>query len=502
MPGRHPHISRCLPLDWTAGLDDVVRAWPADLPLIALTSGAGGEPGGGTHTGGGSVQTNATRWSRWSILAAAIETVIHPVGASAIDLLDAASARRTKRHHPDIPFVGGWIGSIGYELAAAIEPTAITAQRHDPRQASTSEREANGVKAVSPAPPPEVITRKGPWSTDPERPKLPARHTGIELARCPGAFVHDGLNGKWYAVGDTTALPHIHPRAGSALTAAADTWTAGPLRSRTGREAYEHAVARVVELIHAGDIFQANIAHQLAASFEGSHRALFLDLLAATRPWYGSLIEGTGKGAGAILSTSPELFLDIDFISSSITTRPIKGTRPLAQADELAASEKDAAELVMIVDLMRNDLGRVCSYGSVRVEEPRRIERHAGVAHGVATISGRLRDHVGLGDIIRATFPPGSVTGAPKVRAMQVINQFEPFARGAYCGAIGFISFCGRSAWNVAIRTATIDDGELVYPVGAGIVADSDPAKEWEETLAKASAFARVLNRTREAAVV
>lgn len=257
-----------------------------------------------------------------------------------------------------------------------------------------------------------------------------------------------------------------------------------------GRDAYTRAVARTIEYIRAGDIFQANIAHEMTSEFEGSARGLFMSLLTRAAPWFGALIE---SDAGTIVSASPELFLEADFASGAVTTRPIKGTRPPARAEELRHSEKDAAELVMIVDLMRNDLGRVCRYGSVRVPEPRRLEHHAGVAHTVATVCGTLRQGVTPGDVIRATFPPGSVTGAPKVRAMQVIDELETFDRGAYCGAIGMISACGRGTWSVAIRTATISGGWARYPVGAGIVADSDPEAEWLETLHKARAFARVL---------
>lgn len=257
-----------------------------------------------------------------------------------------------------------------------------------------------------------------------------------------------------------------------------------------GRAGYEHAVARTVELIRAGDIFQANIAHALEARFEGSSRELFARLIEAAAPWYGAYLESPSE---TVVSISPELFLEADFVSGRVTTRPIKGTRPAGSAASLAASGKDQAELVMIVDLMRNDLGRVCEFGSIRVEEPRDIEPHAGVVHGVATVSGRLRAGVSPGDLVRAAFPPGSVTGAPKIRAMQVIDELETFERGVYCGSIGMLSDCGRAAWSVAIRTATIAGGVLRYPVGAGIVEESDPAAEWEETLHKAGAFAAVL---------
>jgi anthranilate/para-aminobenzoate synthase component I len=256
-----------------------------------------------------------------------------------------------------------------------------------------------------------------------------------------------------------------------------------------------------VEYIRAGDVFQANIAHELRASFVGSARDAFVRMLGSARPAFGALLEPPQgvSDSRVVCSISPELFLDLDFASRRIVTRPIKGTRPdhgsASSAQDLAASEKDSAELAMIVDLMRNDLSRVCEVGSVVVDEDRTIERHGGggVLHAVATVSGTMREGVGFGDVVRATFPPGSVTGAPKIRAMQIIDELEPFARGAYCGAIGFVSDSGIARLSVAIRTATIDPerGEIVYPVGAGIVAESDPASEWDETIAKAEALTR-----------
>jgi para-aminobenzoate synthetase component 1 len=174
-----------------------------------------------------------------------------------------------------------------------------------------------------------------------------------------------------------------------------------------------------------------------------------------------------------------------------ITTRPIKGTRALLAGmdEQLRNSLKDQAELNMIVDLERNDLGRVCTIGSVKVIEPRAIEAHPSVYHGVATIEGMLREDVTFLDLLRAMFPGGSVTGAPKIRAMEIIDELEPARRGPYCGAIGYLAADGSMQFNIAIRTMIVKDGLVHIPVGGGIVADSDPAAEYEETLTKAKAL-------------
>lgn len=376
----------------------------------------------------------------------------------AMEALAAAlevGGRGARESAGELPFVGGWIGWLSYDLGREIEPRA----QHAGEGAAVADRE---------------------WGLG-------------ALCRCEGALAHDGLSGRWWAVGDEGAIPELEERGGAQRSAVA----IGGFASRTGREAYERAVGRSLEYIRAGDVFQVNVAHRLSATVEGSPRELAARMLQSAQPWYGGYVEMWESGAlrSAALSLSPELFLEVD--GRRVVTRPIKGTRPAGtSAWELAQSGKDRAELNMIIDLMRNDLGRVCAYGSVRVEHAQEIEAHAGVIHGVATVSGRLREGVGQAELLRATFPPGSVTGAPKVRAMQIIDELEPVRRGPYCGSVGFVSDCGRACWNVAIRTAalTFDAGStperargvMDYSVGAGIVADSDPAEEWRETLAKA----------------
>ncbi len=267
------------------------------------------------------------------------------------------------------------------------------------------------------------------------------------------------------------------------------------------RPAYEAAVRRAIDYIAAGDIYQVNLAQRLTLRrsdgcdfdpLEAYHR-----LRAANPAPYGALLRWPG---GAIVSVSPELFLHLG--GDRVRTSPIKGTRPrtgdaaedAAHRHDLLTSAKEAAELAMIVDLHRNDLGRVCAYGSVQVAEPRRIEAHPTVFHTAADITGRLaagRD--GL-DLLAACFPAGSISGVPKIRALAIIRELEPCARGAYTGAIGALGLDGRMTWNVAIRTLQIAGPAATLYVGGGIVADSDPAAEYAETLAKARGILRGLD--------
>jgi para-aminobenzoate synthetase component 1 len=263
--------------------------------------------------------------------------------------------------------------------------------------------------------------------------------------------------------------------------------SARPLRSTFSREQYEAAVARVIEYIRAGDVFQVNLSQRFSCGLPAQPEEI-LDRLDERAPaLFGGCLSYDDF---ALVSNSPELFLRVT-PDRRVVTRPIKGTRPRApgMATELLRSLKDQAELNMIIDLERNDLGRVCEIGSVRVTEPRAIEAHPTVYHGVATIEGVLREDVTFVDLLRATFPGGSVTGAPKIRAMEIIEELEPVRRGPYCGAIGYLDADGTIELNVAIRTMIIKDGLVHIPVGGGIVADSDPAGEYEETLVKARAM-------------
>jgi anthranilate/para-aminobenzoate synthase component I len=253
-------------------------------------------------------------------------------------------------------------------------------------------------------------------------------------------------------------------------------------------------VRRAQEYIRSGDIYQANLAHRFMGAWSGKlDQALgYYGRLRECSPApYAALICG---GERVIASASPELFLEMT--GREVITRPIKGTRARgrdAAADaaaerELGSSAKERAELVMITDMERNDLGQVCEYGSVQVRELLKLERYAQVHHTVSTVAGRLREGTDHIDALRACFPGGSVTGAPKKRAREIIAELEPGRRAVYTGAIGWLGYDGRSGFNIAIRTAVLErDGQAHFHAGAGIVADSEPAREWEETLWKAS---------------
>ena len=267
----------------------------------------------------------------------------------------------------------------------------------------------------------------------------------------------------------------------------------GALESWTSSlDRYEHAVAceKVLELLRAGECYQVNVTRQLTADGAPDPIALY-DALARINPApHAALVTlGAAPPGFAVVSASPELFLRIERGADGVRvveTRPIKGTAIDAAA--LLASAKDHAENVMIVDLARNDLGRVCEYGSVQVPALFDVEAHPGLFHLVSTVTGRLRAGVDLADVVRAAFPPASVTGAPKPRVMQAIEDLEPVRRGVYCGAIGWVDGDrGRTELAVAIRTFTIAGGRTHLGVGGGIVADSQPDEEWVETELKAA---------------
>jgi para-aminobenzoate synthetase component I len=268
------------------------------------------------------------------------------------------------------------------------------------------------------------------------------------------------------------------------------------IRSNLSREGFVDRVKRVQTYIQAGDIYQVNLSHRLSAVCPWPGEQCFQALNDVSPAPFSAYLK---CGPLDVIASSPELFLKMS--GGQIRTRPIKGTRPRS-ADptedsqlsyQLQTSAKEMAELVMITDLLRNDLGRVCQFGSIRVPELARLERFAQVQHLVSTVEGSLRDDISDLRALAACFPGGSVTGAPKVRAMEIIDELEPVCRGPYTGALGYIGFNRESQLAMTIRTLLLKEGQCHFQVGAGIVADSDPEAEYDETIAKGMGFVQAL---------
>ena len=382
----------------------------------------------------------------------------------------------------DLDFGPGWIGYVGYEVGRRVErlPGRAVRDTHLP---------------------------------------------DLRLAFYDAVLIYDAVRTSW----SLAYLRFDHPPQGAGegakvlrtmlRRAAADPIDAGPVRSEhadaaarpavEARSAFTHnqylqAVARCADYIAAGDIFQVNFSQRLTT--DGGDRAveIYRALRRRNPASYAAYLSFHSDGAPcAILSSSPELFLTVR--NGHVVTRPIKGTRPRTgeanvdarAAADLLASSKDNAELAMIIDLLRNDLGRVCGYSTVRVTDPRRLETHPTVFHLVGTVEGDLCDGVGPAQLLRATFPGGSITGAPKIRSMEIIDELEPTARGVYTGCIGHVGVSGQATWNIAIRTIVCDGPAAHIQVGGGIVADSDPEAEYQETLDKARALLEAIAEAR-----
>jgi para-aminobenzoate synthetase component I len=396
--------------------------------------------------------------------------------------LERAHLLRALSDPPPCIFPGGWIGYFAYEAGRFIE-----------RLPATTLADIN----------------------------LPV----ARFALYDSAAVHDQVTGTW----TVAATDFRHPGSQPDLRHRLDWWermiadtsanrppvdrNAPPAKHdrithNLSRDRFLRLVTQAREYIAAGDIFQVNLTRRETVPAIEQPLNLYLRLRRANPGAYSAYLawqEAPHDEPTAILCSSPELFLQVD--GPDVITRPIKGTRP-RDADpavddslrvELAASAKDRAELAMIVDLERNDLGRVCEFGSVRVIEsdspaaPFELQSHATVHHLVATVAGRLAEGRDVIDLLRATFPGGSITGAPKIRAMQIIDELEPTQRGVYTGCIGYFAPGGRMTMNIAIRTMLQAGGKLHWFAGGGIVADSDPAAEYDETCAKAEGMRRAM---------
>ncbi|WP_295049372.1 aminodeoxychorismate synthase component I [uncultured Paracoccus sp.] len=266
----------------------------------------------------------------------------------------------------------------------------------------------------------------------------------------------------------------------------------GPAQPLWSRARYDAAIAAVREYIAAGDCYQVNLTFPMQATVAGDPLAVYAALARRQPVGEGAFVD---LGGPVVLSRSPELFFAVD-AQGGIETRPMKGTAPrgtdpaqdAAQAAALAATEKDRAENLMIVDLLRNDLSRICLPGSVRVPQLFHVERYATLHQMTSTVTGRLAPGTGLAAILAALFPCGSITGAPKIRAMQIIAELEQAPRGVYCGAVGWIDPGGPMRFSVAIRSPVLDGPDrLLLNVGGGITHDSRAGSEWQEALCKAA---------------
>ena len=275
-------------------------------------------------------------------------------------------------------------------------------------------------------------------------------------------------------------------------------YTDGRLISNFEKKEYIDAIEKIKEYIVRGHVYQVNMSQRFICSFSGDEFSLFKKLFEINPAPFFAYIKTSDH---TIVSTSPERFLYQN--GPYVETRPIKGTRPRGKTkeedekllNELKSSKKDDAELSMIVDLLRNDIGKVCKAGTVKVKEHKRVEKYHNVFHLISIVTGELKDNADSIDLIEATFPGGSITGCPKIRAMEIIEELEPNKRHIYTGSIGYISFHNTMDLSIAIRTATIINNTIIFSVGGGIVYDSDPLLEYEETLHKGQTFIHTLQK-------
>ena len=362
-----------------------------------------------------------------------------------------------------LPFCGGAIGYFGYDLARRIE--------HLPSRATAGERV------------PDMAIGVYDWAVVVDH--LEQRSWLAGQGRDPETDI------KWNAL----VARFSHP--GAERARAPFRVTSNVTCSHT-RESYGRVFRRIRQYIHDGDCYQVNLAQRFSAQASGDPWLAYQALRVLNPAPYAAYLS---TPYAQILSSSPERFLRVE--QGCVETKPIKGTRPRAGharldaelAEALRVSEKDRAENLMIVDLLRNDLSKHCEAGSVKVPRLFDVESYATVHHLVSTVTGRLRAGRDAIDLLRGAFPGGSITGAPKLRAMEVIDEVERFRRGVYCGAVGYIGFDGGMDTNIAIRTLTFSHDTIRFWAGGGIVADSTEDAEYQETFDKASAMLRLLQQ-------
>ena len=433
---------------------DLHRLAPARYPVLLESSACG------------------TAQGRWDLLLAADGDSIalgrdgivrdatgEALGSDFLAVLDDRwRALRLPRQEPRWPFRGGWALLLGYELAGQVEP----------------------VLALPPA--------------------SGALPVAIAL-RCPGAVLRDHATGECIALAEADQPDRLERIADDIATAAsppaAPAWRAPAAIDEDAPQRFLSGVRCIRDYLAAGDAFQVNLSRGWQARFDQAldPAALFARLRSHNPAPFAGLFAGPGW---AVASSSPERLVSVR--GEVVETRPIAGTRPRFEGDddaarirELVGNPKERAEHVMLIDLERNDLGRVCVAGSVEVDELMTVESYAHVHHIASNVRGRLREGAMPGEIVRAVFPGGTITGCPKVRCMEIIAELEGTGRGAYTGAFGWLNRDGDLDLNILIRSAEIEGRALRFRTGAGIVIDSDPDRELDETRAKARGMLRAL---------
>ncbi len=421
------------------------------------------------------------RGGRYSYLSADPELVIRDEGEEEAPLFDRARAvlhRHRAQRLPELPpFQGGLAGYIGYEFGARWEGVPA----------------GGGRPAVLPDAALAFYDWVIAWDHQTERAWIVSTglpYEGDERLVHARRRMEEAREWLLRRTPTRAARPRLLDRLDDATDFATD--HISEARSTFTRERYMDAVARTREYILAGDIFQANLSQRLRIPLVDDPWLLYRRLRSASAAPFAAYLDLQEL---SILSVSPERFLRLD--GSAVESRPIKGTRPRGHdpmADdalrrELLASEKDRAENVMIVDLLRNDLSRACAPGSVRASELFAVERIAAVQHLVSTVVGQLREGLDAFHLLEAALPGGSITGAPKIRAMEIIAELEDVRRGPYCGTVGYVSVTGDMDTSIVIRTALATRADLYLSLGGGIVADSDPAAEYRETMDKGKAI-------------
>ncbi len=378
-------------------------------------------------------------------------------------LLQSALQNYPKQIPTTLPFCGGALGYFAYDLGRRLEDLPSTAL------------DAENI--------PDMVIGIYDWAliTDHQQQRCWLASYGLDPS----------THSQWDMLIDILHTPTIRKPSKFHVN--------NPLRCNLDREQYQLAFNKIQHYIHEGDSYQVNLAKRFEVDADGDPWAAYLRLRKQNPAPFSAYCEFPDV---TLLSASPERLLQVS--DKHIETKPIKGTRPRdlndpirdkALADELQASLKDRAENLMIVDLLRNDLGKVCQPGSIRVPEPFALESFATVHHLVSTITGTLADDHDAVSLLRACFPGGSITGAPKLRAMEIIEELEPHRRGIYCGSIGYIGFDGNMDTNITIRTLVYSDNKLRFYAGGGIVSDSEADAEFQEIHDKAAALLAIIEQ-------